>query len=215
MLPLPGDEVCAGFDLGLRRDSSALVITHRRAGVIWVAEILELRPERETPLKPSAVIATFAARMKAHGCSYGVGDAYYRESVVEHLTSHGLDYAEAPTHPAEYFIRTRQLMREGLVKLPNHTKLLQQLRDVQGVATSGGRMSIQQPRTTGGHGDIASAMCLAVYQIASGGVTPYAPPERGTKDWEAAEREKRQRRMTEDMEGPADRGRRSWWRRAG
>ncbi len=208
MLPKPGDEVCAGFDLGLRRDSSALVIAHRRAGKILVAELLELRPSKGAALKPSAVVATFAARMKAHGCSYGVGDAYYRESVEEHLSEHGLSYVEAPQHPADYFVRARQLMREGVVCLPDHTKLLQQLREVRAIPTSGGRMSIQQPRTAGGHGDLASALCLAVYQIASAGVTPQAPLEMGTEAHAAWMREKRQHRMAERAKQP-------WWRKAG
>lgn len=208
MLPQPGDEVCAGFDLGLRRDSSALVIVHRRAGMIIVAELLELRPSKGAALKPSEVIAKFASRMKAHGCSYGVGDAYYRESVTEHLLAYDLAYVEAPQHPADYFVRARQLMREGVVRLPDHTKLLQQLREVRAIPTSGGRMSIQQPRTAGGHGDLASALCLAVYQISSAGVTPQVPPELGTQEWVTQQRERRQRRMVERNNQP-------WWKRTG
>jgi phage FluMu gp28-like protein len=176
--------------------------------MIIVAELLELRPSKGVALKPSEVIAKFAARMKAHGCSYGVGDAYYRESVTEHLLAHDLAYVEAPQHPADYFVRARQLMREGVVRLPDHTKLLQQLREVRAIPTSGGRMSIQQPRTAGGHGDLASALCLAVYQIASAGVTPQVPPELGTEEWNAQQREKRQKRMME-------RANRPFWRKAG
>jgi hypothetical protein len=37
-------------------------------------------------------------------------------------------------------------------------------------------------------------------------------PELGTHEWEAMMRERRQRRMVEDTNKPADRGRRAFWR---
>lgn len=201
-LPKPGDRVCAGLDIGLRSDSSALVIVHERQSVLHVAEIVELRPEKDAPLKPSEVVRAFAARMLAHGCTYAVGDNHYVESVREYLDESDLSVVLGPSHPADAYMRTRALMREGRVRIPRHERLIQQLKEVQGKPTSGGGMSIQHPRTTnGGHGDIAAAFVLAVWQIA-GDLTAEVAPELGTREWEAKAVERRRARMKAEAERP-------------
>lgn len=208
LLPEPGDEVMAGLDMGLRTDSSALVIVHRRNHVMRVAELVELRPKPGQPLKPSEVMSRFAATMKRHGCKYAVGDNHYRESVTEHLQAHGMAFVEGPTQPAEAYIRTRALMREGLVRLPKHDRLLLQMRKVQGRPTSGGGMSIQHPRdANGGHGDIVAAFVLAVFQLSPSAVIPTPAPEPGTAEHAALARIARAKYYAEQQK-PASRSRR-------
>jgi hypothetical protein len=59
----------------------------------------------------------------------------------------------------------RALLHEGRLRLPNHPRLLQQLRDVVSKPTPGGGLSITSSRRAGtGHGDLVTAMVLAVYQ---------------------------------------------------
>lgn len=221
MLPQPGDRVACGVDLGLTKDSAALVMVHQRGESLIVAEIVELRPTRERALRPSELCQTFADIMRAHGCSYAYGDQYYRHALVEVLENNGFSYAEGPSPPSEAYVRARTLMREGRVRLPNHKRLLQQLRETVGVATSGGRLSIQHPRkSNGGHGDIADALCLALWGI-SGDLIPMPDAEMGTAEWAAAQRDKRQAKHRERMErpgwmangDPVDRGGRAGWRR--
>jgi len=69
-------------------------------------------------------------------------------------------------------------------------------------------MSIKHPRwAMGGHGDLADAFTLAIWQVC--GQPLAAPdPEQGTKEWEAVDREKRQRRMQERADRP-------FWKKAG
>lgn len=202
--PQPGEEVAAGADFGFRSDSSALVITHRQGRTVVTGEVLELRPEEGVPLKPSRTVKQFAERMKANGCTYLMADGHYRETIVEHLGDEQLAYAEAPTAPAEAYVRARMLLREGRLKLPNHPRLLQQLREVQGRPLPGGGMSIIHPRwRTGGHGDIASAWVLAVYQLAGEEIRA-ATPASGSAQWEEQEREKRRQRNKAAAE-------QSWW----
>lgn len=199
MLPIPGDAVCAGLDLGFRSDSSALVIVHQRDQLLLTAEVVELRPSAGRPLKPSYVCRTFIERMRAHGCTYAVGDSHYREAIVEHLSDANLAFADAPNPPSLAYVRARELLREGRVRIPRHPRLIQQLREVEGRANPGGGMSIVQPRwKTGGHGDLVSAWVLALYQFV--GETVQAPVKPG---WdEEVERQKRRDAAREKTERP-------------
>ena len=199
-LPKPGDIVCAGLDMGLRSDSSTLVVIHRRGDMLYVGDLIEMRPEKGAPLKPSVVVRRFAKTMLAHGCSFAVADAHYAESVREYLDEYDLSLAAGPSSPAEAYVRARALMREGRIRIPRHARLIQQLKDVQGKPTSGGGMSIQHPRTSnGGHGDIAAAFVLAVWQLA-GDETADAVPDEGSREWEARASERRRQKYKESVE---------------
>ncbi len=192
-LPKSGDVVTAGCDLGFRSDSSALVIVHTRASIRYVAEILELRPQKGVPLKPSEVCNKFAERMKVHGASHVLADAHYRETLDEYLNASGLVYVPAPNRPADTYVRARTLFRQGVVRLPDHQRLLQQIREVTGRPLAGGGIAIVQQRwRTGGHGDLLSAMVLALY--ATGGDEI---PHPNTTSWEDLEREKRRKACKE------------------
>jgi hypothetical protein len=210
----PGDVLAAGGDFGFRSDSSAMLLVALRGREIHVFDGAEERPGDE-PLKPSVTVASFA-KLIAGRCGYLMADGHYREAIAELLEAHGLAYAAAPTQPSDTYVRARMLLREGLVKihpLPFRDRLVQQLREVQGRPTAGGGMSIMHPRwSQGGHGDLAAAFVLALWQV-SGDEVAAPKPEPGTKDWEAAVRERRQRRMVESTTGPADRGRRAFWKR--
>lgn len=195
----PGDAIAAGGDFGFRADSSACLKVALRGSWLHVYGGAECRPEEDKPLKPSKTVADFAACI-AGDCGYLMADQHYREAIAEHLDTHGLAYAPAPMQPAESYVRARMLLREGRVKihramLPEGmaARLVRQLREVQGRPTSGGGMSIVHPRwATGGHGDIASAFVLALWQL-SGDEVPAPKPEMGTPEWEAAAQDARRK----------------------
>jgi hypothetical protein len=219
----PGDIVAAGGDFGFRSDSSALVMVAKRGDDLHVFDGAEERPELDVPLKPSRTVAAFANTV-AGRCLYVMADQHYREAIAEHLDEHGLIFAPAPTVPADTYVRARMLLRDlrlHIHPLPFRERLVQQMREVQGKPTSGGGMSIVHPRwSKGGHGDIVSALVLAVWQV-TGEAVPEPVAEVGTKAWEEAQREERMRRLREKNEraewmprgGANDRGARAHWRR--
>ncbi len=174
----PGDLIAAGADFGFRADSSALVMVALRSGVVHVFDGDEQRPGPDHPLKPSQTVRAFASKI-AGRCSYLVADQHYREAIAEHLESVSLNYVPAPTQPADTYVRARMKMRELSVKihpLPFRDRLIQQLREVHGKPTSGGGMSIVHPRwATGGHGDIAAAFVLALWQVTGDAVPAPLP----------------------------------------
>lgn len=212
---LPGDIVGAGADFGFRSDSSALVIVVRRADRYLVAKVLELRPEPGKPLRPGETVRAFAEELRAWGVRYLMADGHYRESITEHLTEHGLAFVPAPSTPSEPYVRTRNLLREDRIDGLSHHRMLQQMREVEGRPLSGGGLSIVHPRwASGGHGDLCSALVLAVDQVGSAIV--HAPtPEHGSREWEEQQRARRRKELSERATGSADRGKRAHWRNVG
>lgn len=197
-VPQPGDMHSAGGDFAFISDSSALIIAatrHELVGkteddaeiwddVIHVYDGTEERPSEDSPLQPSVTCDVFAEKI-AGRCSYLMADNHYRASIEEHLHRYGLFLTPAPTTPSDGYVRARMLMRQKRVKIhpmPFRDRLVQQLREVHGRPTAGGRVQMHNPRwATGGHGDIAAAFVLALYQ-ASGEVVAKPPPAEGSPE---------------------------------
>ncbi len=170
MLPATptGAPVDFAADLGFVADSSALVgVTRNEPHAVVALE--ELRPKRGAPLKPSEVIASFAKTIAAHDADSVAADAYYRETAKEHLGD--LDFVDAPAGregKAQVYLLAKKLIHEQRVRLPNHPRLLTQLRQVVSKPAPGGGLVISNPRRrgSGGHGDVASAFVLALWHAA-------------------------------------------------
>jgi Terminase RNaseH-like domain len=157
--------VVVGADFGFKSDSSACVVVCFDGERYVVAQIVELRPERGKPLRPSEVAARFAAVARSYGASTIIADQFSEEAMREHLAAAGVALEPAPkgaTGKVETYTRARALFHEGRVLLPNHPRLVNQLLSVVSRPTSGGNLSITSPRKDGGHGDVASALVLAL-----------------------------------------------------
>ena len=177
LTPPPGAQVMIGADTGFRKDSSALVVAYLLPnGTYTVAEVLELRPRPGQPLKPSYVVEQFAAACRRHGCSWLMADAHYRETLDEELAKSGLSYVPAPAGAegkAACHMYAKTLLHQGRIRLPPHKRLIEQMKQLVGKPTSGGGLSLSSPRAaTGGHGDILSALVLAISQRAGQIVVP-------------------------------------------
>lgn len=209
---LPGEYVAVGADFGFRSDSSAIVVVHRSADgqKFALADLEELRPEDGKPLKPSVVVRKFAGLVKQHGASYVMADQHYRETIAEHLGEEELGFLDAPAGSlaSDPFVRARVLFREGKVQLPDHQRLRAQLKSVIGKALPGGGLRIVQPRLAkGGHGDLVSALVLALHQ--AGGVeVPEKEHAPGSPEWSLQQMNDMLRRDSErhDRKQSAE-----WW----
>jgi len=210
-LPTPGQEVAAGGDFGFANNSTALAIAHLGGARVELGFLREWRPPPGSPLKPSTVVHEAAADLARHGARTLMSDRHYRESVVEFLSEAGLGFLDAPAVPSEGFVKVRALMREGRVRIPNHERLLRQLRETVGRKTAGGGVQIVLPRwRTGEHGDLVSAFVLAVYQ-AAGELVVAPPPAYGSPEyWRAQEVERLAKRRREVDQA----AREPFWKRA-
>ncbi|MFH1177445.1 MAG: hypothetical protein V1750_08565 [Acidobacteriota bacterium] len=182
-LEATGSWHAAGCDFGFRTDSSTIAIVRRRGEHYELVDWLELRPTRGAPLKPSEVCEQFATIAKRHSVTALAADSHYVESVREHLGSHSLDLEEPPggqDAKAESYVALRALLHEGRLHLPERaTRMLAQLRAVVARPLPGGGLSVSSPRSrVGGHGDLASALVLAVWSAGRFSVNSgiYVPP---------------------------------------
>jgi hypothetical protein len=183
-------KAAAGADFAFTSDSSALVIAQREDtpdGPRYdVLEIVERVPKPREPLSPGATVREFAdvcARQYVRGV---MADAHYREAIREHLEASRLTLLGAPEGSggkAESYAQFRTLLHDGRVRLPPHERLERQLREIVSQPTAGGALSISSPRyKSGGHGDLVSALVLAIWQLARGAGT-IDTPEQWTIGW--------------------------------
>lgn len=162
-----------GCDLGFTRDSSAIVAVQFTGTAYEAVAIQELRPRPGQPLKPSDVIRKFTALTKAYQADGVIADGYYREALHEALSENKLVLIDAPpgtNGKADVFQRSRAVLHDGLIKLPDNAlgrRLVQQAKLVTAKAAPGGTVTIKVPRKIGlGHGDLVSAWTLAVHKLA-------------------------------------------------
>lgn len=157
----------AGIDLAFARDSSALVIASRGAdGVCLVVEIEEVRGGSASD--PRVVVAAFADALARHHVTSVMADVHYRDLLAAELGERGIALTPAPARPVESYLHARREMAAGRVQVPPHPlrrRLAQQLRDTQGKPLASGDMTILHGRRGGAHGDIVSALVLAIWQL--------------------------------------------------
>jgi hypothetical protein len=165
--PPDPDLFAAGADFAFLADASALVVVSRSEEEYRVADVLERRPTKSVPLVPSAVVGEFAARAKKYGVQAIVADSHGKASVVEHLGARGLEFIDAPAGQraiAQTYLAVRDLLVEGRLALPRHDRLLRQMVETVATPLLGGGLRISHPRVAGGHGDLVSALVLAVWR---------------------------------------------------
>ncbi|HSN24961.1 MAG TPA: hypothetical protein VLT45_01715, partial [Kofleriaceae bacterium] len=65
----------------------------------------------------------------------------------------------------EAYVLTRKLLHEGKIEIPDHPRLIRQLKDVVAKPLPGGGIQISSPRKAdGSHGDLVSAFVNAVWR---------------------------------------------------
>ncbi|NUP10882.1 MAG: hypothetical protein HOW73_32965 [Polyangiaceae bacterium] len=204
--------LAAGADLALVKDSSALAIVAADMGdeegeedrpewVYGLVALEEERPERGKPLKLSHVAGSFCRTIQKYGLRSFVADGHVREPAREYTDAAGVAVEAAPEGREgkfETYVLTRKLLNEGRLVLLDHPRLLAQLRAVRSKPMPGGGFQLTSPRRVGtGHGDLVSALVLAVWAASRGG---------GNEGWHAW--------ASETLKGADDRDDRSTWERA-
>lgn len=166
---VPKHRYAASADFGFKSDSSAIVVVGYDGRKYYIADKLEIAPMKGKPLKPSEVVASFAAVAKRFGVTSLITDGHYRESIREHLEPHGLSLLEAPdgiNGKHDVFARSKAVLSEGLCILPADRRLKNMLLSVTSRAVSGGKLAIKIPRRKGmGHGDLVSAWVLCIHDL--------------------------------------------------
>lgn len=201
--PPPTCVYAFGADFGFQRDASALVGVRRDPGDVYTVVYIEERVPTDQPLVVSTTVGDFAAIAKPYGAKTIAADQHYRQAIVEWLDKSGLGLVDAPggaSGIADMHVLVRTLFHGGQIRLPNHERLLRQLRETTAKPLAGGGLSIANPRwKSGGHGDIARALVTAIWH-ASKAEKPEAytpPPPPGSYEWHAADVAARKQKLIE------------------
>jgi hypothetical protein len=172
---LPGELVGFGGDIGLVRDSSAIVgcgALGEKTPRIRVVSILEKQPKKGEPLRLSEVVHDFAEVLRGFKARAFMADGHAREPAREYTETHGIDIRERPEGPTAKYdthVALREAFRDRRIALPRHPRLLAQLRAVTAKPMPGGTWKISSPRRIGNaHGDLVSALVLAHWQVRLG-----------------------------------------------
>ena len=175
--PIPNHPHFGGADMGFMKNSSAVAFARLEKGKVRLAYYQELRPKVGEPLKPSEVVAKFAAAGLAYHASSIRGDHHGEPTSLEEFPKHKVQRGGRTDqivydvwHPSQEnqalaYTAFRTLMLEGKLELPNDPRLLLQIEKTKSKAVEGGRTKILHSKQGGAHGDLLMAVVLACVQV--------------------------------------------------
>ena len=181
LLPAPHDGDALGFggDIGLVIDSTTLAGVSRRGAAHKVVVLTEQRPTKGSPLRLSQAIAQWSDDLEPYrDITREVAvDGHAREPAREYAQANELNLVDAPAGQnakADTFVQMRKLFREQRIVIPDHARLRAQLKSVIAKSTPGGGLKIIQARRKGlAHGDLVSALVLALHQVSGDHAADY------------------------------------------
>lgn len=179
-------EPVAAADLAFQGDSSALVIVGRdpKAARLRLAVARSWSPRPGVPLSFSAVLDDMAKVCLDHGVDAVHIDQFSAAAVTEHLRRRGVRaVVEATTAQSKsaMFLNLKQRLYEDQLELFDHPDLLAELRRVETVTTPGAA-NVRIRRLGASHGDLATALALAVSKARLAALPRGSFATRGTID---------------------------------
>lgn len=152
----------AGVDLAMRHNSSALAIGDPGERM-RIVHVREWQPTGAA-LVPSVVCRAIAHDCADHGVTIVAADGHYIETLREALDAVKIALVDAPAVPSEAWLPTQDAFLEDRIDVLRHDRLRLQLEAVKFTYESGGLVKVHQDiASDGSHGDLASAMVLAVW----------------------------------------------------
>ena len=162
---------------GGSHDQFTLAIGHRKDDTA----IIDLVKAFSPPFVPSDIVAQCAEALKPYRVRAVVGDAYGGEFPREHFRKHGIGYELSKKNRSELYLNLIPALNSKRVELPDHKKLIDELRRLERRRGRSGRDSIDHPQYSGSD-DIANAVAGVVDMIVSRpALIPYAAPSGPTQ----------------------------------
>jgi hypothetical protein len=109
------------------------------------------------PFDPYQVTKQYAELLKQYRIGTVTGDRYGKEWVQAAWRGSGVAYVQSPLAKSDIYLECVPLFSRGLVRLPDHSKLLRELRLLHLQRHTGGRESVDHPK--GEHDDYANVVC--------------------------------------------------------
>jgi hypothetical protein len=143
-------------------DAYALAIAHKQDGRF----IVDVVRGRAGPFDPSEVTKEYVDLCKQYHIHSVVGDAYSAEWVASAWKREGIAYIQSKLNASQLYIEALPAFTRGLVSLPDHPKLLRELRLLERSPTRMGKELVTHPR--GCHDDHANSCCAVLHNLSSG-----------------------------------------------
>lgn len=134
-------------------DSFTMAIGHVERDTYVVDAIYETKP----PYSTKGVTATYAGNMGMYQVRETEGDHYAAEWPTQEFLDHGIQYRTSEDPKSELYLQALPLFTSGTVEIPEHKRLIGQLRGLERRTARSGKDSIDHaPR---GKDDVANAVC--------------------------------------------------------
>jgi hypothetical protein len=139
---------------GVGADSYTLAIGHREDSGIFVIDVI-----RGTSGKfdPHQVTKEYANLCREYGVQSVTGDAYAAQWTAAAWEEQNIAYVKSDLPKSQIYLECVPLFTRGLVRLPDHPKLLRELRLLERHTHRSGKDTVDHGR--GGHDDHANACC--------------------------------------------------------
>jgi hypothetical protein len=138
---------------GTGRDSYTLAIAHMEAE----RYVIDLVRGTHGKFDPQAVTAQYAELLKEYRIGSVTGDNYAAQWVQGAWRDTGITYVQSDIPKSQIYLESLPLFTRGLVRLPDHARLLKELRLLERQTHRGGKDSVDHPR--GHHDDYANSVC--------------------------------------------------------
>jgi hypothetical protein len=125
-----------------RNDHFTIAIGHRE-GDGFVCDALR---GRGAPCDPSAAAAEFASLCKQYHVTTIVGDNFSGEWVAAAFRKHGIDYRRSKQPRSILYLESMAPFVSGRVSLPDHSRVLRELRLLERKTAPSGKDSIDHPK---------------------------------------------------------------------
>jgi hypothetical protein len=145
---------------GVGSDSYTVSIGHK-AGNRCITDVCRGTVGR---FDPHEVTKQYAALLREYRISKVTGDAYAAEWCAAAWRDCGFEYQQSEKPKSDIYLECIPLFARGLVGLPDHPKLLRELRLLERHTDRSGKDAVDHPRS--GHDDHANAVCGLLYLLA-------------------------------------------------
>ena len=146
---------------GVGSDSYTLAIGHKEDD----ATVIDVVRGTTGKFDPAAVTREYAALLREYHVGTVTGDNYGAQWVAGTWRDCNISYAKSERPKGQLYIECVPIFARGLVKLPNHPKLVRELRLLERHVHRSGKDTVEHPK--GGRDDHANAACGLIATIAA------------------------------------------------
>ncbi len=138
---------------GVGADSYTIAVGHKE-GEHFVIDVVRGTAGKFDPQK---VTEQYAALCREYRCSTVTGDAYAAQWVAGAWSRTGISYVRSELPKSQIYLECIPLFARALVRLPDHPKLLRELRLLERHTHRSGKDAVDHPKNA--HDDYSNAVC--------------------------------------------------------